>query len=249
MKKAILLSAGLTALLFVAAPAQAQVELSAECSWYGAAEFQLECDEFSFYAYCDAECSDFNFQASCVVDCEAECVAVECDVDPGNFDCNVYCEGECGAYCNGECGSTSDSAYCQGECEAYCEGECGASCDIQPPDIECEGGCSASCEGYCQAEVEFDCHMGCEIDSHINCDAEFNTEGVLVCNGDVVDGFTIEEALEWLSEHGIEITYEGDASCSGNSCEASANAAITCAATNPGATEKPSLLALVSSLF
>jgi hypothetical protein len=244
---------------------QQEVVISAECSWQVGADCTLACDDFDFWfacegdfeAECAPECDEFTLDVSCTGGCEASCSA-EC-TDPGSFDCQGYCEGDCGANCEADCeasaGDGEAQAECSAHCDAFCEGNCSASCDIDLPD--CTAACQASCEGECTADANFDCHL-CDVDVYATCEGEMNldceggcdVDGVLECNGEFISKEDLESAVAWVEENmTAEVTYDGSADCSGNSCSAEGSASITCAAAAPGRESAGGLLTLLASLF
>ncbi len=244
---------------------QDEVSISAECSWYGGATCTAECDGFDFWASCEGQfdvtcdpgCDEFDVDVSCSGSCEADC-ATTC-TDPGSFDCQAYCEGDCNTSCEADCAAQASGseaqAECSAHCDAYCEGKCSASCDIELPD--CDTACSASCDGECSAEANIDCHLcdsevyvDCEANMDLDCHGGCDVDGVLECNGDYITRDDIESAVQWVEDNtDFEITYDGSADCSGNSCNAEGSASITCDAAQPGRTESAGVLAILLSIL
>jgi hypothetical protein len=242
---------------------QEEVSISAECSWYAGATCEAECDGFDFWASCegqfdvtcDPECDQFDVDIECSGSCEADC-ATTC-TDPGSFDCEGYCSVDCNASCEAECAASASGseaqAECTGHCGAYCEGKCGVSCDVELPD--CTTACSASCEGECSAEANIDCHL-CDAEVYVDCEANMDldchggcdVDGVLECDGDYITRDDLEAAVQWVEDNtDFEITYDGSASCEGNSCEAEGTATFTCDAAQPGREARDGLLAAIFS--
>jgi hypothetical protein len=242
-----------------------EIIISEECTWYAGVTCEVECDDFDFWASCEGEfdidcdphCDEFDVSVDCTGSCEASCSA-EC-TDPGSFDCEAYCNTDCSASCSAECTASASSAEaqaaCEGHCSGYCEGKCGASCDVEMPD--CTAACSASCHGECDAEANIDCHL-CDAEVYVSCEGEMNldceggcdADGVLECNGEFISSDDLETAIAWVEANmTAEVTYEGSADCSGNSCEAEGSASIQCASAAPGRKLESGLLALLTSIL
>jgi hypothetical protein len=105
----------------------ASTELSAECTWHAEAGCSASCEGLGFHAECMRErsrppadvkgCDSIALEAECQASsCGGSCT-VECDADPGSFDCEGYCGVDCSAGCSGTCeetitASASASAKC-----------------------------------------------------------------------------------------------------------------------------------------
>jgi hypothetical protein len=93
----------------------------------------------------------------------------------------------------------------------------------------------------CGARLSADCDIGCE------------QEGVLECNGEFIDRKDLDAAVAWVKENiTVEVDFEGDAECHGNSCSAEGSCEVKCAVGAPGKSSPLSLfviLSVVSMLF
>lgn len=230
-----------------------KVEISAECNWYYGVECKGACHTTDFHLSCDGECNGEINLPECEASCEAECNA-DCELEPGSFECEGYCGGECGANCSGQCETAENSAECEGECEAFCEAECNVSCESEPAEFSCEGACGASCEGGCEGgNIDINCYVDCDYNSPIECEGYCEDEGFLECDGKFIDKKDLEAAIQWVEDNWDgEITFEGDAECAGNRCEAEGSCAFECAvgASRPRPFTGPLLLAaLVAGLL
>lgn len=204
------------------------VSVQAACS----AELYVECN-----GQCNASAS-----VQCSASCEADCSA-KCTVDPGSFECSAACEGRCDGQCDAHCAADANSAECRAKCKATCGGECDASCTGTPPEASCEAKCQASCSGSCEAEANFDCQVSCQSEGFAECTADVQggceaqckqPDGALFCDGNYVDaGDRLKECMNYL-EGVLKIDVEGyasaDASCRDNTCEAEAEAGVSCSA-------------------
>jgi hypothetical protein len=208
-----------------------KVEISAECEWYYGVECELACETTEFHLECQGGCEAEFDLPSCQASCQADCVQYECDVDPGGFDCEGYCGFECGAHCEGQCEASENQASCEGSCEAFCQSECSISCDYDPTEINCEGGCQASCEGSCEGgKVDIDCYVDCDANMPIECKGGCQDEGFLECDGQFIEKADLEAAIAWVENNmpEVEVTFEGDAECQGNSCYAEGSCEASC---------------------
>lgn len=206
------------------------------------------------YVKCDGECNA-SASVDCSATCEADCSA-KCEVDPGSLQCNASCEARCGGRCDAYCAADANSAECKAKCKATCGGECDAGCTGTPPEASCNAKCEASCSGSCTAEANFSCQVSCQSDGYAECTADVQggceaqcekPDGALFCDGNYVDARDqLEKCMDYL-EGVLKIDVEGyvsaEASCSGNTCEAEAEAGISCSAA-PARTSPWSLSAL-----
>jgi MYXO-CTERM domain-containing protein len=205
-----------------------QVEASAKCEVQVQGGCEAACTPVTFVGECEGRCGadiSADCQAQCTADCQGQCTA-----DPGSFDCEASCQGSCEANCEGKC---ADSA-CAGNCAAACEGECSASCEGTPPSATCEAKCEAGCEGHCTVDVDVECHGSCHAELQGGCVVQCESpDGALFCDGQYVDaGDNLAECIAALNAYlEVEVSSNGSAACSGNSCEASGEASVSCAAT------------------
>ncbi|MCA9715798.1 MAG: hypothetical protein H6713_01695 [Myxococcales bacterium] len=234
----------------VAACGDIHIEAEAQCTMELEGGCEIMCEPIALTASCSAElrvgceatCQPLEFEAQCAVDCQAACMG-ECDVDPGNFDCEASCGANCSANCSASCEAEASGsearAECEASCEASCDVDCGASCEGTPPSAECSGKCEASCEGECYAEVRGGCYVECQRDGYIDCKADLQggceaecqkPEGALFCDGQWIDhGNNLDECVAALQAL-FEIMVDGYAyaECDGNTCEAGAGGSIAC---------------------
>lgn len=240
--------------LFVVSPAAADTAtLEGGCEYRGGIDCKTSCTNLSFDAICNADLSvscqgqcSAAADVSCTASCQGSCKAT-CDVDPGKFTCKGQCTGQCGATCDAKCSASTNGATsqadCKAKCQACCNGSCEGTCSGTPPSATCDARCQASCSGDCRGEANVACQVDCQSKGFVQCKASYtgscstkcDSQGVVVCNGaarEFVDD--VKAALDWVKQH---VTFSGDsqASCSGNTCQASASgqASTKCAAT-PG---------------
>jgi hypothetical protein len=187
---------------------------------------QGRCDEASFQASCQGYCDVAlpSCSGSCYADCQGGC-----NVDPGNFDCNVDCQGRCEADCDAACASSGNQSDCRGRCSGDCSGMCSASCSGTPPSANCDARCEASCEGACtggHAACEGSCQGEFKANCHLKCT---EGSGAVFCDGEYVDsGNNLEQCLDALRSIGATVNFQGYASgeCSGNTCVGDAGCSI-----------------------
>jgi MYXO-CTERM domain-containing protein len=230
-------------------------------------EAQAECEVVAPSVECEGMCTPLSVRAACAAQleasCEADCMA-SCTVEPGEFDCQADCRGSCMANCDGSCEAEASGsearAQCEASCEASCDGECSASCDVELPEADCDASCEASCEGSCTADANVDCQVECQSEGFAECEAEVqggceiacqSEEGALFCDGEYIDHDDNLSKCVAAIEAAIDIEVmgyaEGEASCEGNSCKASAKAGASCALTPaPTRTSWPSAFALLA---
>jgi MYXO-CTERM domain-containing protein len=185
----------------------------------------------------------------------------ECEVEPAEFDCRAQCQGDCQARAEGSCSAGDGQAECLARAEASCDAECSGSCEIEPGTANCEATCQGSCEASCEAsgEAYLDCQAECQGPQFGECTAELeggckvdcNTEeGALFCDGSYIDhGNNLAEcraALRAIFE--IEVRSGGEASCSGNECEASGFLSCSCT-TDPDNVGRDTALLTLAGLF
>lgn len=240
---------GLSACGDIRLPAQARCEFvppSLQCD--------AECVPVTFQAACEAKLSvscggqcSADVQAGCDVACQADC-AGDCSVNPGEFSCQGQCELSCEGDCDVSCAADSNSASCKGKCEAACTAGCEGECNVVPPSASCDVKCEAGCQGSCEARANLDCNIDCQADGFASCEANLKggcelacqgDKGALFCEGQYVDPREdIESCVNALRDAlGIEVEgyANADASCSGGSCTAEAEAGISCSVARPGA--------------
>lgn len=261
MRKAswMLISSAAVALMGVVSEAQAQAGLDACNNIY--VEAGAECTVIPPSADCEAECTPIKVEAACAaqlqVQCDAMCTADvdvqcsgmcrascmdECEVKPGEFDCQAYCQADCSGSCEGKCEAGAGGAKCRASCEATCSADCNAECKITPPMVDCNAKCEASCEGSCHAKANIDCQADCQADGFIKCEADVtggckvdcqSQEGALFCDGYYVD--TRDQLKQCIAalEATLDIDYMASAEgeCDGmGTCSGKADASAACSA-------------------
>jgi hypothetical protein len=200
---------------------------------------------------CDVQCTPFNASLSChaklqgmcnatlpqcSIDCEAGCKG-ECNVNPGSFDCQAKCEAQVNVDCSGKCASSANKAQCDASCRATAKGECGAKCNVVPPSANCDVKCKAKCEGGCNGKARLDCQIqaqaGCVAMVEGGCKAQCKQpEGAVFCDGQFIETSSVQKCMSQL-ESLFKFHASLDASCSGNTCEASASVGCSAAPTAP----------------
>jgi MYXO-CTERM domain-containing protein len=243
------------------------VEAEAECSVEGGIECEGMCTPLSVEAQCAAdltiecrgECEgELSVSAECSGSCEADCTA-ECEVEPAEFNCRAQCNSDCQARAEGRCGDSE----CFAQAEASCEAECSGACEVEPGSADCEATCQGSCEASCEAsgEAYLDCQAECQGPSFSDCQAEIeggcevaceSEEGAIFCDGSYIDhDGNLEECVSsieaWIRAR-VEINYGGEASCSGNECEASGFFNCSCSA-DPEQRGRDTMLLAFGALF
>lgn len=253
MKRLLLSLACTLGLATIAAPALADKQtLEGGCEFQGGADCTASCSG-DLTVYCDvqlaAQCTgSCNVKPpSCDVKCSGGCTAA-CNADPGNFTCEGHCGADCQGTCDAHCSASTDGATSQADCKAKCQSSCKAQCEGEckgtPPNATCDAKCSASCTGECDAETNISCNVKCQAagsakcqaDAKAQCTGNCSAHGVVVCNGvvqELVDD--AKAAADWISHH-VTYSASAEAHCSGNTCEASANAQAksSCAASPIG---------------
>jgi hypothetical protein len=96
-------------------------------------------------------------------------------------------------------------------------------------------------------DCSIDANVECNLDMEVDCDGYCDVDGVLECNGEFMGDFSLEEAVQWVEENtSFDVTYEGDAQCEGNACEAKGSCELKCDVGN-GFLRRGLLFALVSA--
>ncbi len=217
--------------IHVEADAQCTVEVEGGCTAQcEPVNVQAACAA-ELKASCDGECN-VSAAVDCTADCNVDCLA-DCQVKPAEFNCTASCQADCSADCSASCSGMAGDGAAQGRCEASCKatctGDCDAQCTVTEPEATCEAKCTASCNGSCEARANVDCQVMCQADGYVDCEATVTggcktrcekPEGALFCDGQYVDaGNNLEECIAALKAV-LNITAEGSASCSGNTCMA-----------------------------
>jgi hypothetical protein len=253
-----ILGAALFALpLLTAAPAHASlaecgnidVEASGSCKVRVNADCTVNCTPISVQAACAAQlqatCSGSCPKVpslSCTGSCQADCEA-ECRVTPAEFDCSASCKANATADCNAECASNANQAECTASCKATFAADCDASCKVTPGTASCSGKCEGSCKGSCTAQSELECQVDCQGTGYASCEAEVKggceadckkPDGALFCNGVYIDhAGTVNDCIDAIEAElptvTVDVSAQGTASCSGNSCVAEGSASANCA--------------------
>ena len=208
-----------------------------------------QCTPLSFEAACsgklEVKCNgtcNASADVSCSGSCNTDCSA-KCQVNPGTYDCAGSCAASCDADCTGKCSASAGDggaqADCQAQCKATCDGHCNVSCTGTPPSASCDTKCKASCEGSCSGKANIDCQLNCQSQGYAQCKTDLSggctaqcskPEGAVFCDGNYVDsGNNLQNCIEALNAI-LHVKVDASASCSGNSCQAQAKAAATCAA-------------------
>ena len=248
-------AAAALALIFAAAPARAgldacgDIDVRADAMCTAVVDpgmCELQCTPPSFEAACagklEAQCEpmctklpDVNCTGKCQADCETEC-----NVNPPSLDCEGNCTATCDADCSGKCSSSSNSTDCEAQCKASCTSDCHVNCTGTPASADCKGKCEASCTGSCTVDANFDCQVNCQgqgfIDCKTNvqpalCKAQCNEpKGAIFCDGQFVDNNgNAQKCLDALNAYlQAHVMASGDASCSGNTCEAKGQVSCHC---------------------
>lgn len=218
----------------VKANASCTVEVSGGCT--------AKCTPVSFEASCTAkgniscsgECdAKVSVQAeidSCKADCEGGCAA-----NP-NFSCEASCsanvDADCESSCSAQSGGDGAKGQCKADCKAKVQANCSASCTGSP--VTCTPvSCEASCKGKLDAKAQVSCNVSCSSSLEASCEAELKggceaqcstPEGALYCDGNYIDtGNNLQNCLDGLKA-ALNIEASASASCSGNSCQAEAEA-------------------------
>lgn len=222
------------------------VEANAQCKLDTGLSCKAECTPVScsaaLYASCQGTCN--VVPPSCDVSCSGTCEG-QCN-GSASFDCSANCQGTCGGSCDSQCTThcqndsdqTTCMTNCNASCNATCQGECDATCNANT-DVSCSGKCQASCQGSCNASARIDCQASCQADGYLRCtggcqaDCETTGGGGLFCSGQYVDvGGDLKscvDAIEAALNIHVSGYANGSASCSGNTCQAEANAGVSCA--------------------
>jgi hypothetical protein len=190
-------------------------------------------------ASCETQCSQLP-SATCTGSCTGDCQA-RCTVTPATFDCEGDCTGQCEGTCSGKCASSANQAECEASCKATCSGECHGSCTGTQGSADCVANCQASCSGSCKADLNIDCQTQCQSQGFVQCQADLEGgckadctgHGAIFCDGQYVDnGGHAQQCLDsleaYLKSH-VVANASGYADCSGNTCEASGKASVSCA--------------------
>jgi MYXO-CTERM domain-containing protein len=245
------------------------VEAEAECTVEGGVTCEGMCTPLAVEAQCAAdltiECrgqceGELSASAECTGSCEGSCVA-ECEVEPAEFNCRAQCNADCQGRAEGRCG-TGDSE-CFAQAEASCEAECSGVCEVEPGTADCEAECQGSCQASCEASATayLDCQAECQGPSFGECTAEVeggcevaceSEEGAIFCDGSYVDhDGNLQECVSsieaWIRAR-VEINYGGEASCSGNECEASGFINCSCT-TDPDHLGRDTAILTLAGLF
>jgi len=234
------------------------VSASATCTVEYEGGCTAKCTPIAFEASCAAELTvlcdgmcNASFSATCTASCQGSCEA-QCTGDPGSFSCEGACDADCGVDCSGQCSSSGNRSECEASCKATCSAECQGSCEANPPMADCTAQCNGCCEGSCTAEANMDCQVSCQAEGYVDCKASLqggcevaceSPDGALFCDGQYVDaGGNLAECIAALQALlNIEVTFNASAECSGNTCEAKADA--SCGNTVAGAPVKTGGLA------
>jgi hypothetical protein len=239
------------------------VKANAKCEVVAQGGCTARCEPVSFQAACSAKLQaqcDGQCAASASADCTASCSGTctgQCEANPGSFDCkgscSASCESDCNAQCSGQASGGQASGQCQAECKANCSAKCDARCSGTPPSATCDAKCNASCSGSCEAKASAQCQIQCQGKLDAQCKAELKggceaqcqkPEGALYCDGQYVDtGGNLQRCVDALNAI-LNIKVQGSASaqCSGNTCEAKAEASASACSTS---TQQPAQAPLV----
>lgn len=225
------------------------VEASATCKVESGVTCEANCTPLncsgSLYASCQSSCNITppSCDVSCSGACEGKCSA------SANFDCSADCRGTCGATCDSNCtahcqndaNQTTCVANCKASCTATCQGECDASCSGSAS-ATCQGKCTASCQGSCNASARIDCQATCQANGYLKCEGgcqaacQRQNGGGLFCDGQYVDdGDNLQGCIDAIQQAiNIKVDTSGEASCSGNTCQAQGSASASCALSRVG---------------
>jgi hypothetical protein len=225
------------------------VEASGKCDVRVDAKCDVSCTPFNVQAACAAQV-DITYSASCpkvpsvscTADCQVDCQA-KCRVTPAQFDCSASCKANAAANCDAECASNAKQSECTASCQATFAADCDASCKVTPGTADCSGKCEGSCNGSCTAQSELECqfeaqgqaYASCEASVQAHCEADCTkAEGALFCDGEYIDHTgTLKDCIDAIEAAvpsvTIDVSAQGSASCSGNSCVAEGSASANCA--------------------
>lgn len=195
------------------------------------------------YLKCDGGC-DVNVDVGCTGSCEASCDA-ECTADPGEFDCQAYCQVDCAGSCQASCSTSGNKSECEASCKGSCTGDCNASCRVRPPKVDCKADCKASCEGSCHAKANAKCQIDCQSKLYVECKARLSggckgqcmsDAGALFCEGNYVDtGNNLDSCVEALkAKLDVEVEGYSEGMCANGTCAGEAGGSASCSAA-PGA--------------
>jgi len=186
-------------------------------------------------ASCSGQCN-LNIDATCTTQCESSCTG---GCSAGNFSCEGSCSADCEGHCSTACSSNANSAQCETSCKETCGAECQGSCSGSPPSCT-PVSCQAACQGSCQAQANLDCQIQCQASGYASCETQVTggcqaqcsqPSGALFCDGNFVDVSDLQSCENALAA-AFNIKVSGQASCSGNTCQASAKA--SCGQIAPG---------------
>jgi hypothetical protein len=195
---------------------------------------------------CTANCTPLKFQAACSAKLEVSCSG-QCDISASagcNVDCEADCKAQCqldaSAECDAQCSSSANKSQCQAACKASVTADCDASCKATPGSATCQAKCQASCSGSCHAEANAKCQIDCqnksyasceaELQGHCNVDCQTTGKGALICDNQYIDhGGNLDECIKAInSVVNVKVQYSSQGSCSGNTCQGSAEASASC---------------------
>jgi hypothetical protein len=255
--------------LFATAEARAQTRPGAGLDACGNiyVEGQADCEVIPPGAQCEAQCDPISVEAVCALDlaadCRAECDKLpsvsctggcvldcvgQCEVDPGEFDCETECGAECAGTCDGQCRASADRRECSASCEGSCSASCDSACRVDTPSAECEARCEASCDGACRVETNLDCQLDCQARARAACVTRLEggckvqcrkQEGALFCDGQYIDhGNNLQRCIDALKatlSATVRVVASGTSMCTGGTCTASGKVSSDCAVSAPGA--------------
>jgi MYXO-CTERM domain-containing protein len=271
-----LVSSAAVALLGAANEVEAQADLGACNNIY--VEAGGECTVIPPSVDCEADCTPIKVEASCAaklqvqcdascnanvdVGCDATCTADcmgECNLKPGEFNCQAYCQADCSGSCAAECAGGEGGAHCRASCEATCTGDCNAECKVTPPTADCNVKCEAGCKGSCHAKANIDCQAKCQADGFVKCEADvtggckvdcMSEKGALFCEGYYVDANDNAQMCLDALKAALDVDYYATAEgeCREGMCTGKADASVGCSALPGDKSAASSLLLMLGGL-